>query len=130
MILRPPSSTLSSSSAASDVYKRQTGQRPPLLSWATRLRARLRTPVQVALSLVIGVLLPFLAYVALDSVGIDVTRPVYYVVVAALLLTGVLIWVEGFQALDPERPPADAALPFPPASAVIAAYLPNEAAIT
>jgi len=66
--------------------------------------------------------------VALDSVGIDVTRPVYYVVVAALLLTGVLIWVEGFQALDPERPPEDAALPFPPASAVIAAYLPNEAA--
>ncbi|HEY5181178.1 MAG TPA: glycosyltransferase [Dermatophilaceae bacterium] len=105
-----------------------TGQRPPLLSWATRLRARLRTPVQVALSFVIGVLLPFLAYVALDSVGIDVTRPVYYVVVAALLLTGVLIWVEGFQALDPERPPEDAALPFPPASAVIAAYLPNEAA--
>jgi len=105
-----------------------TGQRPPRLPWATLLRARLRTPAQVALSFVIGVLLPFLAYVGLDRVGIDLTRPVYFIVVAGLLLTGVLIWVEGFQALDPERPPEDAALPFPPASAVIAAYLPNEAA--
>ena len=52
--------------------------------------------------------------------------PNYSGVVGALPLTATLIWVEGFQALDPERPPESAAVPFPPAAAIIAADLPNE----
>ena len=54
-------------------------------------------------------------------------------VVVALLVTGVSIWVEGFLAMRPVQPPPapqdDPDGPaYPPASAVIAAYLPNEAA--
>jgi cellulose synthase/poly-beta-1,6-N-acetylglucosamine synthase-like glycosyltransferase len=57
----------------------------------------------------------------------------YVIVVVALLITATAIYVEGFLALDPYHPPPspqeqDGDLPYPPASAVIAAYLPNEAA--
>jgi cellulose synthase/poly-beta-1,6-N-acetylglucosamine synthase-like glycosyltransferase len=47
---------------------------------------------------------------------------------AALLLTAGTIWLEGFYALDPQRPPDEPGAPYPSATAVIAAYLPNEAA--
>jgi cellulose synthase/poly-beta-1,6-N-acetylglucosamine synthase-like glycosyltransferase len=53
---------------------------------------------------------------------------VYIVVVGGLLLTALLIWVEGFLALDPPQPPDEPGSPYPMASAIIAAYLPNEAA--
>ena len=56
------------------------------------------------------------------------TGAAYWCVLAALLLTGAAIWVEGFLALDPQRPPAEPSAPYPTATAVIAAYLPNEAA--
>src|SRR6266545_3610775 len=49
-------------------------------------------------------------------------------VLITLLFTAVLIWVEGFLALSPDRPPDEPVTPYPPASAIIAAYLPNEAA--
>jgi CheY-like chemotaxis protein len=100
---------------------------PPLLSWPAAVRERLRAPVQVALTLGLGVVLPFIAYVMLDLAGINLAGAMY-VVVVGLLVTATLIWVEGFLALDPERPPEEPATPYPPASAVIAAYLPNEAA--
>jgi cellulose synthase/poly-beta-1,6-N-acetylglucosamine synthase-like glycosyltransferase/CheY-like chemotaxis protein len=101
---------------------------PPKLSWPTVLREKLRTPVQIAMTLVLGVVAPFLGYVLLYQVGLDIAWLVYFVVVVALLLTATLIWVEGFLALDPDRPPEQPRAPYPAASAVIAAYLPNEAA--
>ena len=52
----------------------------------------------------------------------------YWVVMAALLVTAGTIWLEGFHALDPQRPPDEPGAPYPSATAVIAAYLPNEAA--
>ena len=52
----------------------------------------------------------------------------YIIVVIALLLTALLIWIEGFLALKIINPPETPASPYPPASAIIAAYLPNEAA--
>ena len=92
------------------------------------LRTRLRTPLQITATLLLGVLLPFVAYAGLYELGVDVSTPAYLVVVAALLITAASIWTEGFLALDPERPPAAAGAPEPTASAIIAAYLPNEAA--
>jgi cellulose synthase/poly-beta-1,6-N-acetylglucosamine synthase-like glycosyltransferase len=51
-----------------------------------------------------------------------------YVVFTLILLgTALAIYAESFAALDPQRPPAEAASALPPATAVIAAYLPNEA---
>ncbi len=101
---------------------------PPPASLAAIARKRLRTPVQVLITLVLGIVAPFLAYVAADLLGVDLARTVYLVVVVALLFTAVLIWVEGFLALSPDRPPDEPVTPYPPASAIIAAYLPNEAA--
>ncbi len=101
---------------------------------------RLRTPFQIFLTILIGMVLPFLLYFFADRAGVDVASRAYLVVVLALLITGVSIWVEGLLALDPVQPPPapQEAEPgglheepppvYPPASAVIAAYLPNEAA--
>ncbi|MDT0164105.1 glycosyltransferase [Actinotalea sp. AC32] len=92
------------------------------------VRERLRTPLQVLATVVVGMVLPFVAYVLLLRAGVDVSTPVYLTIVVALVITGASIWTEGFLALDPVRPPRAPGAPQPPASAVIAAYLPNEAA--
>ena len=94
---------------------------------------RLRTPFQIALTVVIGMVLPFLLYVVADRAGVDVAPIAYVVVVVALLVTGASIWVEGFLAMKPVQPPEapqeqEGGPAYPPASAIIAAYLPNEAA--
>jgi DNA-binding response OmpR family regulator/cellulose synthase/poly-beta-1,6-N-acetylglucosamine synthase-like glycosyltransferase len=93
-----------------------------------RVSERLRTPAEVLLTLLLGVAAPFLAYVGLYRLGIDLSAGLYLVVSASLAITAALIWIEGFLALRPPPPPAGPAPPYPPASAIIAAYLPNEAA--
>ncbi|GAA2722908.1 response regulator [Cellulomonas aerilata] len=90
--------------------------------------ARLRTPLQIVATYLVGWLVPFAVYLGLYRLGIDVATPVYVAIVVALLVTGASIWMEGFLALDPDRPPRTPGAPEPRASAVIAAYLPNEAA--
>lgn len=91
------------------------------------LADRLRTPLQIFATVIIGIIFPFVVYVLFDRAGIDVASAVCLVVVAAIFLTATLIWIEGFMALGPKRPPAPRRGPHPPATAVIAAYLPNEA---
>ncbi len=59
--------------------------------------------------------------------GVELWRYTYIVVVAALAVTTYLIWLEGFRALRADEPPEEPETPYPPASAIIAAYLPNEA---
>jgi DNA-binding response OmpR family regulator/cellulose synthase/poly-beta-1,6-N-acetylglucosamine synthase-like glycosyltransferase len=86
-----------------------------------------RTPFQFALTVVLGLIIPFFIYAWFDSIGHDITGVVYIVVVIALAITALLIWVEGFLALKKINPPETPAQPYPPASAIIAAYLPNEA---
>ncbi|MFI6766270.1 glycosyltransferase [Streptomyces sp. NPDC050355] len=80
------------------------------------------------LALLIGVAAPFLLYQQTYALGWDLGSAMYWVVVAGLVLSALLIVLECLFSLDagsrPERPGA----PYPPASAVIAAYLPNEAA--
>lgn len=93
-----------------------------------RWRARFTTPFQIVATLVLGVVGPYFVYQGLYRVGIDVSAFIYVTIVLALALTGGVIWMEGFYALDPIRPPPEPASPPPPATAIIAAYLPNEAA--
>ena len=102
------------------------GRRRPAL-------ARLRTPFQIGVTGLLGVVLPYLLYLLAHRAGVDVVAGAYVVVVVALLVTGGAIWVEGLLALDPVQPPPapqelgdDVA--YPAATALIAAYLPNEAA--
>jgi cellulose synthase/poly-beta-1,6-N-acetylglucosamine synthase-like glycosyltransferase/DNA-binding response OmpR family regulator len=98
------------------------------------LHGRGRTPFQIALTLVIGLVLPYLLYFFADRAGFDITPVMYVVVVVALFVTGVAIWIEGVLAQNPVQPrlPHDSAeaqdRAHAPASAIIAAYLPNEAA--
>ena len=97
-------------------------------SFPSRLWHRVRTPFQILLTFVVGGVVPYLAYWASDNAGFDLAGVMYIVVVVALVFTGVLIWLEGLSALRPTEPPLDPDLEFPTASAIIAAYLPNEAA--
>ena len=94
--------------------------RRPRVSWWTAGRQVLLATVGVAL-------VPFLALVGLYTLGVDASSVVYWALVGALTMTAGLIWAECSHALDPVRPPQEAANPAPRATAVIAAYLPNEA---
>lgn len=88
---------------------------------------RLRTPLQVGFQQILCFGVPLLFYIAMDNLGIDVTGTVYLVVVVALALTALTIVAESVAAMKRvEPPPLEDGAP-PPASAIIAAYLPNEA---
>ncbi|HEY6113505.1 MAG TPA: glycosyltransferase [Gaiellaceae bacterium] len=88
---------------------------------------RRRTPLQVVAQQLACLGLPLLAYWALDRAGLDITSVVYLMVVGALAFTALAIWVECLAAYRPRRPPETPGGRYPPASAVIAAFLPNEA---
>ncbi|HYC04053.1 MAG TPA: glycosyltransferase [Azospirillaceae bacterium] len=96
------------------------------LSWR-KVRERLRLPFQILMTLVVGLVLPFLGYAVFDALGMDITWPMYITVVVMLVATATMIWIEGFLALRATDPPAEPGAPYPPVSAIIAAYMPNEA---
>jgi cellulose synthase/poly-beta-1,6-N-acetylglucosamine synthase-like glycosyltransferase/GGDEF domain-containing protein len=89
---------------------------------------RLALPLQVAGAVLLPVLVPLALYFALAAIGLDPTPVVYLVVVAALVFTALALWVEAAMAVRPAQPPGEPEGGYPPASAIIAAYLPNEAA--
>ena len=107
-----------------DLQPRQDGahvkSRNPRISWWSASR-------QVVWATVGSVLLPFLLMVGLYQVGIDVSGPLYWTLVAALTLTALTIWAECSHAFTPPVVPPVPDQPAPPATALIAAYLPNEA---
>jgi cellulose synthase/poly-beta-1,6-N-acetylglucosamine synthase-like glycosyltransferase/GGDEF domain-containing protein len=93
---------------------------------ARRRLSALRTPFQVAFQQLLCIGLPFFVYVAMDRAGLDLTGAAFLVIVVALALTALAIWLECWAALRRREPPEIAGRQPPPASAVIAAYLPNE----
>jgi cellulose synthase/poly-beta-1,6-N-acetylglucosamine synthase-like glycosyltransferase len=95
---------------------------------ATKKPGRFRTPCQLALTFVLGLGLPFALYTLLGDAHVDVTRAAYLAVVLATVVTATMIWIEGLLALDAMTPPRRPASAYPPATAIIPAYLPNEAA--
>ena len=100
-----------------------------LRNWWSRIYTVNALIFQYLITMVAGLVLPFLVYWRLGTNGYDISTGVYIFVVVVLALTAFSIWVEGFLALKREDPPEDPASPYPPASAIIAAYLPNEAPI-
>ena len=91
-----------------------------------RALGRYGTPLQILVQQLACLALPLGVYFALDRNGLDITQVVYYTLVVSLALTAAAIWLEGFAALRrPDLPEEPAELPA--ATAVIAAYLPNEA---
>ena len=92
-----------------------------------RLRRRLLTFSEFAITVVVALVAPFMAYVWLDRAGHDPTPIVYLVTVISLVVTAALIWVECLLSLRRDHPPEQPGQPYPPATAIVAAYLPNEA---
>lgn len=93
-----------------------------------RMSRWLRTGFQVLLTFVLGVGVPLGVLVGAYLLGVDLATPAYLFVTLSLVITSAVIWAEGLHALDPPKLPEEPAGPYPAASAVIAAYLPNEAA--
>lgn len=81
---------------------------------------------QIAASYAIALLVPFALLVGLNLLGLDLGPAAYWFAVATLAVTSALMWSESLFALDPPQPPDEPEGPAPRASAVIAAYLPNE----
>lgn len=89
----------------------------------------LLTKWQIVLSALVAVGAPLALMIAAFNAGLDLSGPVYLVVVLAIVVTVTLQFVEGGLALRAPTPPTvGRSVPRPPASAIIAAYLPNEQA--
>ncbi|MDQ6721230.1 MAG: response regulator, partial [Candidatus Dormibacteraeota bacterium] len=101
-------------------------RRTPIRSGVLRMLVTI--PGQILITQLLAVGLPLAVYLLLDAVGFDIVPIAYVVVVIALLVTAVLIWAEGLLALRPKHPPRLPEASYVPATAIIAAYLPNEAA--
>ncbi|KIZ14761.1 histidine kinase [Streptomyces natalensis ATCC 27448] len=80
------------------------------------------------LALLLGIGVPFALYRQTYALGWDLGSDMYWAVVGGLVLSALLIVLECLYALDSVPRPETPGAPYPPASAVIAAYLPNEAA--
>ena len=88
----------------------------------------LLTPLLIGLSFVLSFAVPLAVMVMTYQAGLDISPWFYWTVVAAMIIMTVAQIAEGFAALrvvDPPPPPPDKP---PRATAIIAAYLPNEAA--
>ncbi len=94
--------------------------------WAS-IKTKLRTPVQILATIVIAWILPFFIYVGMAAIGFDITFLVYLFVVISLVMTGVFILAEGSMAIKQKEPPELESSAYPKATALIAAYMPNEA---
>lgn len=107
-----------------DLQPRQDGahvrDRNPRISWWSASR-------QIVWATLGSVVVPFLLMVALYEIGIDVSGPLYWTLVGALSLTALTIWAEISHSFTPPTLPADPDRSAPTATALIAAYLPNEA---
>lgn len=103
---------------------------PPWHEWMHRLgigrRVRLAVQVLAALLLVLG--LPLAFYFAIGEAAWPVTTAVFIATILILVTTATLINIEGLLSLRPDPMPEEPAAPYPAASAIICAYLPNEAA--
>jgi cellulose synthase/poly-beta-1,6-N-acetylglucosamine synthase-like glycosyltransferase/DNA-binding response OmpR family regulator len=93
-----------------------------------RLIERLRSPLQVAFTTAMLLSLPFIIYVLAWYAGFDLTSVTYPLMAAALAITAATIWAESLRAVGTVELPAEPGGAFPPATAIVAAYLPNEAA--
>ncbi|MGC7098896.1 glycosyltransferase [Amycolatopsis lurida] len=111
-----------------DLVPRKWTPAPPARHGKRTSGGPLRTVLQALATVLIGVVAPFAGLILAYRAGFDLGTPAYLVVTISLVLTSVVIWVENLHALDPDQPPDSPAVPPPAASAIIPAYLPNEAA--
>lgn len=93
------------------------------------IRRGARFAMQLLAAMMIALVLPFVIYMELpDWIAMPLSETMFVVTLIVLLLTSTLINIEGILSLRPGKPPDEPAVPYPPATAIVAAYLPNEAA--
>lgn len=103
----------------------------PWQAWLLRLgiRRSLRFAMELLAALMIALVLPFVIYIVLpDPLAMQLSRTMFVITVIVLVLTSTLINIEGILSMRPGKPPDEPQEPYPPATAIVAAYLPNEAA--
>ncbi len=76
-----------------------------------------------------SLVIPFLLYVLFDDYGVKITPILCYIVAIAMIVNAYSVGVQTLVGLRIENLPVRLATLYPPASAIIAAYLPNEAGI-
>lgn len=87
----------------------------------------LGTAAQVSAAVLLAWVVPFVVLVVMNALGADISGVVYGFLLVALGVMASLQWAEAVKALAPVPLPPEPERPAPPASALIAAYLPNEA---
>jgi cellulose synthase/poly-beta-1,6-N-acetylglucosamine synthase-like glycosyltransferase/CheY-like chemotaxis protein len=107
--------------------EKKAAQTQQKISPWSAFKVNFRAPFQIIFTLILSLVVPYLFYFLMDRYLVDISKVIYIIVVIALLTTGLMIWIEGFFALKRKDPPEEPGKPYPPASAIIAAYLPNEA---
>ena len=85
-------------------------------------------PFLTALSILLTFAVPLAIMMSAYLLGTDISGYVYFALVGMLLIMSATQLAEGFAALRKNPLPAIPDLAAPPASAIVAAYLPNEAA--
>lgn len=101
---------------------------PPTRDRILSLVERLIAPLQIGFSVALLLSLPFLVYVAVWYAGFDLTSVTYVLVAVALVGTSAVLWLENVKAFGTVALPPEPGAAHPPATAIVAAYLPNEAA--
>ena len=86
-----------------------------------------RTTAQIGLTFVPSLLVPLVFYIALGRIGFDVSAIVYLVIVGLMVTNAVLLWIEAWLGYRRDVVSREPSVPYPPATAIITAYLPNEA---
>ncbi|WP_299058301.1 glycosyltransferase family 2 protein [uncultured Nocardioides sp.] len=126
-----PVAALDEATDAAEESVRQRDMQPRATPSARRSRTpritRWSTGHQILWATVGTVGAGFLGLVATSLVGLDLSSGLYWALVVSLLVTAVTIWAESAAAFDPPRLPPRPETPAPRATAVVAAYLPNEA---
>lgn len=96
-------------------------------AWLRAILEPLRLPLQILVTFLIGWGVPFAIFAVCDRLGYDISEIAYILAVISMLNTAILIWIEGWLSLKRADPPELKEEEFGPVSAIIAAYLPNEA---
>jgi len=103
-------------------------RRPPALrARYMKLSTKRKAWVLAIANLVLAWLLPLLLYSAIYLIfGYDVSTIGFWVVLGAVVITAFTVYAEALLALRPASPAEAEPATFPPASAIVVAYLPNE----
>jgi cellulose synthase/poly-beta-1,6-N-acetylglucosamine synthase-like glycosyltransferase len=99
-------------------------KRPEPAGWQPSKRTKMVG--QIVATWLAGLVIPFFVYLACATWWVDISNMAYIVVVIALLGTAGAIWIEWLLARREVKLPRAVFGPPPPATALIAAYLPNE----